>query len=54
MGEITIASQFIEEKLLDAVSKRDEPVDFQRGELEWKAGNIYFGDWTYKMRITYN
>lgn len=32
---------------------RSEPVDFQRGELEWKGGNIYFGDWTYKMRVTY-
>jgi hypothetical protein len=32
---------------------RSEPVDFQRGELEWKGGNIYFGDWTYEMRVTY-
>lgn len=53
MGEFTIASQFIEEKLLDVASGRSEPVDFQRGELEWKGANIYFGDWTYKMRVTY-
>lgn len=33
---------------------RSEPVDFQRGELEWKGGNIYFGDWTYKMNVIYN
>ncbi len=33
---------------------RSEPVDFQRGELEWKNGNLYFGDWTYKMRVIYN
>jgi len=33
---------------------RSEPLDFQRGELEWKNGNIYFGDWTYKMKVTYN
>lgn len=32
---------------------RSEPVDFQRGELEWKKGNLYFGDWTYKMNVTY-
>lgn len=24
---------------------RSEPVDFQRGELEWKGGNLYFDRW---------
>lgn len=33
---------------------RSEPIDFQRGELEWKGGNIYFSDWTYKMNVIYN
>lgn len=32
---------------------RSEPIDFQRGELEWKEGNIYFNHWNYHMDITY-
>ena len=32
---------------------RSEPVDFQRGELEWQGGNLYFSDWTYQMKVNY-
>lgn len=32
---------------------RSEPIDFQRGELEWKGGNIYFNNWNYHVDITY-
>jgi len=32
---------------------RSEPIDFQRGELEWKGGNIYFNRWNYHVDITY-
>jgi hypothetical protein len=32
---------------------RSEPIDFQRGVLEWSGGNIYFNQWTYKMNVTY-
>lgn len=32
---------------------RSEPIDFQRGEVEWKNGNIYFNDWDYKMEVSY-
>lgn len=32
---------------------RSEPVDFQRGELEWNGGNLYFSDWSYKMKVSY-
>jgi hypothetical protein len=31
---------------------RSEPVDFQRGELEWRGGNIYFDKWKYNMKVT--
>ena len=31
---------------------RSEPIDFQRGEVEWKGGNLYFNEWKYKMNIT--
>lgn len=32
---------------------RSEPVDFQRGELEWSGGNLYFDQWKYHLDVTY-
>jgi hypothetical protein len=32
---------------------RSEPIDFQRGELEWSGGNLYFNQWSYNMNVTY-
>jgi hypothetical protein len=32
---------------------RSEPFDFQRGEVEWSGGNLYFDKWDYDMRIEY-
>ena len=32
---------------------RSETVDFQRGEVEWKGGNLYFTEWNYDMKIEY-
>ena len=32
---------------------RSEPVDFQRGEVEWKGENLYFGRWSYRMNVEY-
>jgi len=32
---------------------RSEPFDFQRGEVEWKGGNLYFDKWEYDMKIDY-
>ena len=32
---------------------RSEPYDFQRGELEWKGGNLYFDKWSYRMNVEY-
>jgi hypothetical protein len=33
---------------------RSEPYDFQRGEVEWDGGNLYFDKWDYDMQIEYN
>jgi hypothetical protein len=33
---------------------RSEPFDFQRGEVEWKGGNLYFDKWNYNMKIEYS
>jgi hypothetical protein len=32
---------------------RSEPYDFQRGEVEWKGGNLYFDKWDYDLKIEY-
>ncbi len=32
---------------------RSETVDFQRGEVEWKGGNLYFDKWNYSMEVEY-
>lgn len=32
---------------------RSETVDFQRGELEWRGGNLYFDKWDYHMEVEY-
>jgi len=32
---------------------RSETVDFQRGEVEWKGGNLYFDQWDYHMEVEY-
>ena len=32
---------------------RSDPFDFQRGEVEWKGGNLYFDKWDYDMKIEY-
>ena len=31
---------------------RSEPVDFQRGEVEWRGGNLYFDQWGWAMDVT--
>jgi transglutaminase-like putative cysteine protease len=30
---------------------RSEIVDFQRGEVEWRGGNLYFDQWTYDFHV---
>ena len=30
---------------------RSEPVDFQRGEVEWNGGNLYFDQWNYEIEV---
>jgi transglutaminase-like putative cysteine protease len=33
---------------------RSETVDFQRGEVEWRGGNLYFDKWDYNMKAEYS
>jgi hypothetical protein len=32
---------------------RSETVDFQRGEVEWEGGNLYFDQWDYDYKVEY-
>lgn len=32
---------------------RSETVDFQRGEVEWSGGNLYFDQWSWNIAIDY-
>lgn len=32
---------------------RSEPYDFQRGEVEWRGGNLYFDQWKYHLKVSY-
>ena len=31
---------------------RSETVDFQRGEVEWAGGNLYFDQWSWDLEVT--
>jgi len=44
-----ISAQFVPQKQF----LRSETVDFQRGEVEWKGGNLYFDKWDYHMDVEY-
>ncbi len=35
------------------VFPRSETVDFQRGEVEWRGGNLYYDQWDYEMKVEY-
>jgi len=35
------------------IHPRSETVDFQRGEVEWRGGNLYFDQWEYDMEVEY-
>ena len=30
---------------------RSDPVDSQRGEVEWRGGNLYYDDWSFSLEI---
>ena len=44
-----ISSPLVPSKLFP----RSEPYDFQRGEVEWSRGNLYFNQWNYHMSVEY-
>lgn len=45
----------VEGKTINGQKKypRSETVDFQRGEVEWSGGNLYFDQWVWNIAINY-
>ncbi|MBD3387268.1 transglutaminase domain-containing protein [candidate division KSB1 bacterium] len=33
------------------IHERSETIDFQRGEVEWRGGNLYFDQWEYEFKV---
>jgi hypothetical protein len=33
------------------ICPRSETIDFQRGEVEWEGGNLYFDQWDWRFRV---
>ena len=46
---MVVNSDFSKPLYPEKVYPRSETVDFQRGEVEWKGGNLYFDKWNWKL-----
>jgi len=49
----TVNSDFSQPLFPNKIYLRSETVDFQRGELEWCGGNIYFDQWSWNLDVKY-
>jgi len=49
-----VNSDFSRPLFPEKIFPRSETVDFQRGELEWRGGNIYFDQWKWDFEVTYD
>jgi len=50
---MTVNDEFSGEFVPQKKFLRSETIDFQRGEVEWSGGNLYFDKWDYKMDVEY-
>lgn len=48
-----INSDFSQPLFPAKIFSRSETVDFQRGEVEWRGGNLYFDKWDYFIDVEY-
>jgi len=51
---LIVNSDFSQPLFPEKIFPRSETVDFQRGELEWRGGNIYFNQWKWNFEVTYD
>lgn len=50
---LIVNDAFSKEFFPQKIHPRSETIDFQRGEVEWRGGNIYFNEWDYNMDVEY-
>ena len=48
-----VNSDFSQPLFPQKIFLRSDDVDFQRGELEWRGGNIYYNQWSWDFVVTY-
>jgi hypothetical protein len=48
-----VNSDFSQPLFPNKIFLRSDDVDFQRGELEWRGGNIFYDQWKYNFEVTY-
>ncbi len=50
---LIVNSDFGQPLFPSKIFPRSETNDFQRGEVEWRGGNLYFDKWNYHMDVKY-
>ena len=50
---LIVNSDFSQPLFPGKIFLRSDDVDFQRGELEWRGGNIYYNQWKWDFEVTY-
>ena len=50
---LIVNSDFSQPLFPSKILLRSDDVDFQRGELEWRGGNIYYNQWKWDFDVTY-
>ncbi len=50
---LIVNSDFGQPLFPEKIYSRSETNDFQRGEVEWRGGNLYFDKWDYHMDVEY-
>ena len=48
-----VNSDFSQPLFPNKIFLRSDNVDFQRGELEWRGGNIYYDQWKWDFEVSY-
>jgi len=48
-----VNSDFSQPLFPNKIFLRSDNVDFQRGELEWRGGNIYYDQWKWNLEVRY-
>ena len=50
---LIVNNDFSQPVFPNKIYARSDDVDFQRGELEWRGGNIYYNLWSWDFDVTY-